>query len=237
MKIWHFSDSHTYHKALNVPECDLVIFSGDCSNPPTPYLNEPQVMNFIEWFGSLPIKYKVAIAGNHDTSIEQGLINRYDFNNKGIIYLENESVEIEGLKIWGSPYTPAFGKGWAYNERRDRLHELWATIPNDSDIVITHGPAKGTLDLAYHYKDNHWELEYCGCATLRKRINDIEPKLFCFGHIHNNEDNINSGVLKYSNIKTLYSNGSVMTDARFSHGPTSNGNLFNYENGVMTLIS
>lgn len=30
-----------------------------------------------------------------------------------VYYLENSDVTIDGLKIWGSPITPAFGYGWA----------------------------------------------------------------------------------------------------------------------------
>mgnify|MGYP003565119632 FL=1 len=70
MKIWHFSDSHTYHSLLEIPkDVDIVIFSGDCSNPRDPYTNEWEVRDFINWFSSLPIKYKIFVAGNHDTSI------------------------------------------------------------------------------------------------------------------------------------------------------------------------
>jgi 3',5'-cyclic AMP phosphodiesterase CpdA len=38
MRIWHISDTHTYHNLLEVPtDIDMVIFSGDCSNPRDPY--------------------------------------------------------------------------------------------------------------------------------------------------------------------------------------------------------
>ena len=80
MKIWHVSDTHTYHGLLNVPDdIDIVIHSGDCSNPSNPYNNEPEVRDFIHWFKSLPIKHKIYVAGNHDTSIEKGLITKKDF--------------------------------------------------------------------------------------------------------------------------------------------------------------
>ncbi|MFM2015802.1 MAG: hypothetical protein RIQ51_1292, partial [Bacteroidota bacterium] len=103
MKIWHISDTHTYHGLLDIPDnIDIVIFSGDCSNPRDPYLNKPEVENFLAWYESLPIKYKIFVAGNHDTSIEKGFINKLDFASKGIIYLENNYTEIEELKIWGS---------------------------------------------------------------------------------------------------------------------------------------
>ena len=101
LKIWHFSDTHTYHDLLTVPEdIDLVIFSGDCSNPRAMYQNYLEVDSFLTWFGNLSIKYKVFVAGNHDSSIESNQIKKEDFTDRGIIYLENDYVEIEGIKIW-----------------------------------------------------------------------------------------------------------------------------------------
>jgi Icc-related predicted phosphoesterase len=224
MRIWHISDTHTFHGYLKVPDgIDMVIFSGDCSNPREPSINEQEVRNFITWYASLPIKYKIFVAGNHDTSIEAGYITKDNFVQAGIIHLENESIEIEGLKIWGSPYTPSFGYGWAYNKKRSSLHDLWQTIPEDTDIVVIHGPPAGILDLSYD-RDNR--LEMCGCAALRKRMRALKPRLVCFGHIHNMTGIENAGYISYSDERTIYSNGTVVWDGRFDKGATSNGNIF-----------
>ena len=224
LKIWHISDTHTFHGHLKVPkDVDMVIFSGDCSNPREFYKNEQEVRNFITWFATLPIKYKIFVAGNHDVSIEAGYITEDNFKQTGIIYLENESVNIGGFKIWGSPVTPSFGLGWAFNKRRDKLHELWSSIPDDTDIIISHGPPKGILDLSYNMKN---DLEMCGCEALRKRCLKIQPKLVCFGHIHSMEGIVNAGYLKQADHDTIYSNGSVVLDGKFDKGAVTNGNIF-----------
>lgn len=221
MKIWHISDTHTYHHLLTVPEgIDMVIHSGDCSNPRDPFTNEPQVRDFLTWYHSLDIKYKIYVAGNHDTSIERGLVDKQTFKDLGIIYLENEDVVIEGIKIWGSPNTPTFGN-WAFMKARDKINRVWEHIPEDTDIVVVHGPPKGIMDLSYSREN---VLEFCGCNALKKRILNIEPKLFLSGHIHNCEDIINAGVLKLSDYKTVFSNGSVVTDGKFGL-LSSNGNI------------
>ena len=222
MKIWHISDTHTYHGLLKVPEdIDMVIHSGDATNPRDPYASEQEMLNFISWFGSLPIKHKVFVAGNHDLCIERNLITKIDFMKNGIVYLENDYAEVEGLKIWGSPFTPTFGQGWAFNKKRSALHDIWKEIPDDVDIVVVHGPPKGILDLAYHQLNC---IEFCGDEALRKRMYLLNPKLCLFGHIHNNDDIINAGTMKLSNHNTIYSNGSVVTDGKFgklsSHGNT-----------------
>ena len=105
---------------------------------------------------------------------------------------------------------------------RHKTHELWKQIPNDIDIVVVHGPPSNILDLSYN-KEN--KLEFCGDTALRKRLIDINPKLVCFGHIHNCEGVINAGTMKLSIRNTIYSNGSVVTDGKFGK-LSSNGNIF-----------
>jgi Icc-related predicted phosphoesterase len=223
-KIWHFSDSHGYHNLLKIPECDIVIFSGDCSNPRDPYLNEPEVRNFIQWFKSLPIEHKIFVAGNHDTSIEKGLIKKIDFSGYNIHYLENDYIDIDGIKIFGSPYTPTFGN-WSFMKARDKMDKLWSKVDDGVDIFVVHGPPKGILDLSY---DRNHRLENCGCNALRRHIlGRIKPKFCLFGHIHNCDDIINAGVLKLSDYPTTFSNGSVVTDRRFGK-LSSNGNILEY---------
>ena len=223
MKIWHISDTHTYHGLLDTPEnIDMVIHSGDATNPKDPYLSEDEMQNFIYWYSLLPIKHKVFVAGNHDVCIERNFIKKDDFERAGIIYLENDFVEIEGIKIWGSPITPTFGDGWAFNKNRAKTHELWQHIPDDTDIVVVHGPPATILDLSYNREN---KLESCGDSALMKRLLDINPKLVCFGHIHNCKDIINAGTRKLSIRDTIYSNGSVVTDGKFGK-LSSNGNIF-----------
>ena len=223
MKIWHISDTHTYHSLLTIPEgIDMVIFSGDCSNPKDPYNNEPEVRGFLHWFKNLPIKHKVFIAGNHDTSIEEGLVTKEEFHLIGVHYLENEHITIEGIKIFGSPYTPSFGHGWAFNKARNKLDRIWSKIiDTDTDIIVTHGPPKGILDMGI---DRRNVMEFCGCKSLWNVVKSINPKLMLFGHIHNCKDIINAGTRTVFGLDTIFSNGSVITDGKFGK-LSSNGNI------------
>lgn len=224
-KIWHFSDTHSLHGLIKVPEgVDIAIFSGDCSNPFDAYKNAYEVRNFIEWYGSINIKHKIFVAGNHDGSIERRLVLRDEFTAKGIVYLENESIEIEGIKIWGSPVTPTFGN-WYFMKARNKINRLWDQIPYDTDIIITHGPPKTILDLSYDRSNN---LEFCGCSALKKRVETIRPRFVMFGHIHNCEDIKNSGVYMDPNNGIVYSNASCVKDGEFDKGPTSHGNILEY---------
>ena len=221
MAYWGYV-THTYHNLLEIPkDIDIVIFSGDCSNPRDPYSNELEVRNFIDWFKCLPIKHKIFVAGNHDSSIEKGLVTKKDFTQYNIIYLENEHVVVEGIKIFGSPYTPTFGN-WSFMKERHKLDRIWDNaIDNDSDIIVVHGPPKGILDLSYD-RDN--KLENCGDKSLWNRVQIVKPKLMLFGHIHDNKDIINAGTRTVRGLDTVFSNGSVVTDGKFGK-LSSNGNI------------
>lgn len=227
MKILHISDTHGYHNTF--PESrfegiDVVIHSGDCSNYRDPYRNEPEVRNFIEWYKNVPVKHKIYVAGNHDTSIERRMITPGDFAAAGIIYLENQGTTIDGVKFWGSPITPTFFD-WAFMKARDKTHKVWAQIPDDTDVLIVHGPPKGVRDLSFN-RDG--ELEMCGCSSLMKRCYALKDtlKLVCFGHIHNMDGvDTNQGVAHYSRVKTVYSNAACVYDGRFDLGLTSHGNI------------
>lgn len=221
MKIWHISDTHTYHYLLQVPEnIDLIIFSGDCSNPREPHANRDEVMNFIEWYSKINIP-KIFIPGNHDTSIEKGLVKPNDFTCKDIIFLNNSYVVYNDIKFWGTPYTPSFGIGWAYNKQRHKMHDLWQEVPEDTNVLISHGPPKGILDLSYNQNN---ELEFCGCSAMKKHVQNKQYKAVLFGHIHNCQDIINQGTMILTGLETIFSNGSVVTDGKFGK-LSSNGNI------------
>jgi hypothetical protein len=96
-----------------------------------------------------------------------------------VSYLENSDVTIDGIKIWGSPVTPSFGYGWAFNKDRGYdINEVWNTIPMGTDIVITHGPIYGYCDRTSREGLN------VGCADLYHRLNEVKPQLHFSGHIH-----------------------------------------------------
>ena len=222
MKILHISDTHGFHNLLTIPkDIDMVIHSGDSTNYKDLYKNEVELQDFIYWYSRVKVKYKILIAGNHDITLEKNLFNiKQTLKDNNIIYLENESVTIEGIKIWGSPFTPTFGN-WSFMKARHKLGKIWNTIPDNTDIVIVHGPPKGIMDSSFDFNNY---IERCGCNALKNKILQIQPKLFLSGHIHNNKDIINAGTLNLSAYKTIFSNGSVVTDGKFGT-LSSQGNI------------
>lgn len=172
MRIVCISDTHNLHGSIVVPDGDLLIHAGDLSGRGT----MPEILAVNRWLGSLPHKHKVIIAGNHDFGFErEPALFRSLITNAH--YLQHEAIEIEGLKIFGSPYTPWF-HNWAFNiQNPAEMERLWAHIPDDTDVLITHGPPEGVLDMT----DGGMG---AGCGPLMRRIEQIQPRLHVFGHIH-----------------------------------------------------
>ena len=195
MKIWIISDTHTYHYKLIPPsDIDMVIHSGDCSNSHNPLINSNEVEIFMDWYNKLPVKHKIYVPGNHDTSIERGLINTSRFNN--IKFLFHESLNIEGINFFGSPYTPRYGD-WSYMYQRSKSDKYWRVIPENTDFLITHGPPKSILDLADDINDRSKPTQV-GCSNLYKRVMKIKPKYHSFGHIHSVSSKFNNyGIFKH----------------------------------------
>lgn len=224
MKIWHISDTHGFHNQLVIPEgIDLVIHTGDASNYLDPYTNEPEVRKFIDWYEQISIPNKIFIPGNHDTSIERGLVRASDFISRGIHILNHDWMDVNGIKIFGSPYTPTFGQ-WAFMKSRETINRVWEQIPEGMDIIAVHGPCKGILDLS---RDRQNVLEFCGDGALRKHVlNRVKPKYFLSGHIHNFEEIINTGFRHLPDYGITFSNAAGVTDRKFNYGLTYNGNIF-----------
>lgn len=212
-RIWLISDTHSRHSELVVPDnIDMVICAGDISNPRDPYRGQQEILNFCTWYSSLPIKHKVLTPGNHDTAFEHKLIDMATLY-PSITFLVHEFVDIEGIKIFASPYTPTFGSGWAYNVDRHKIGKYWEVIPDNTDILVTHGPPKGILDLTQYGNASNGEgLVYfqCGCEDLLKRVKKIEPKYHVFGHIHTEANCPNSGTQRIVNCETTFVNASVV---------------------------
>lgn len=226
MKILHISDTHGFHGTFpdtRFEGIDVVVHSGDCSNYMNVAMNQPEVLNFLEWYKNVPVKHKIYVAGNHDTSIERRLVTPGEITEAGIIYLENAAVTIDGVKFWGSPITPTFGN-WAFMKAREKINVVWETIPEDTNVLIVHGPPKSIRDLSYDRDDN---LEFCGCSALLKRCRKLTSlKAVCFGHIHNMDGiDTNQGVSTYDFSDAIFSNAACVYDGRFDKGLTSFGNI------------
>lgn len=224
MRIVCISDTHELHNVLKpLPPGDLLIHSGDFT-----YDGEPRVIEkFMDWLSEKAKEYSlgaILVAGNHDLSLDPNLVDRSNgllsvtssahdeaialVNSKpNVTYLNDSGVTLEHpntlepLHIWGSPIQPTFFD-WAFNRARGKEISLhWAKIPENTNILITHGPPLYILDTV---KPNSMSL---GCFDLALKVEQLPNlKLHVFGHIHGGY-----GLLKKRN--TLFVNAATLNEA------------------------
>lgn len=167
------SDTHGMHRQVEVPNGDILVHAGDLCG----HGRVAEVVDFASWLAELPHAHKVIIAGNHDWCFER-TPDEAEHALSGCHYLFDSGVELMGLNFWGSPWQPWF-LDWAFNLQRGKpLRQKWELIPDSTDVLVTHGPPHGILDLT------HPRREHVGCAQLLAAILRVKPAVHAFGHIH-----------------------------------------------------
>jgi Icc-related predicted phosphoesterase len=194
MRITVISDTHTRHGLIpteDLPGGDLLLHAGDIMNSG---YNKNDIWDFCHWFQSLKqYENKIFIAGNHDRMFQNHPedVKQWLDTFGDIMYLQDNDYVIYGdgpngdspqdnIRIYGSPWQPEFFS-WAFNLPKNGIEIAgkWEAIPDNTDILITHGPAFGTLDTV---TGRPWD--GLGCELLAQRIEVIKPKIHVCGHIH-----------------------------------------------------
>jgi Icc-related predicted phosphoesterase len=174
MRIVCIADSHRTMKMYNViiPPADVLLYAGDDD-----WSFSSHVKDFNKWLKTIPMKHKIVIAGNHDWYAQEAntKVEKYLTEAK---YLRSSGCEVMGIKFWGSPYTPIFCD-WAFNLYHEELKVEWGKIPEDTQVLITHGPPYGILDQVLPREES------VGDRALLDKITKLPNlKLHVFGHIH-----------------------------------------------------
>lgn len=212
MNILCISDTHQKHNRLSLISCDVLIISGDICTSGDIW----QFDDFIKWLKQESNKFEKAIlvAGNHDWCFmrtRQLCVDtlKNEFGDK-VVYLEDSEVIVNGIKFYGSPWQPEFNR-WAFNAPRgERLKNIWENIPDDVDVLITHGPPHGIGDMV----DNN----HVGCVDLFNRVVELSNKnlfLHVFGHIHSSNGHYTSDAMNDVN----FCNAAICTEGYTPENP------------------
>lgn len=154
-KIFAFSDTHGMYRRLSVPaDADILICAGDACEG----FNPADLKDFFEWYLAIPAKLRIFVPGNHDRIFNTEPVRARNLIPGGIVFLENEGIEYDGIKFWSVPARPYL--------------KAPETIPAGIDFLITHGPA-------YSYLDRDM-----GCKQLFLSIASAHPVYHIFGHVH-----------------------------------------------------
>lgn len=157
LRVVCISDTHSFHKNLDVPNGDILIHAGDF----TLYGKEEHAHDFNEWLGTLPHKTKIVIVGNHENNADWHKRAAEILTNA--VFLRNTHYAVtDGPCVYGTDfYWPCKGQNPYYD-----------AIPSNMDVIIAHGPAQGCVDADK------------GCEAMLGTVQRIKPKLVISGHVH-----------------------------------------------------
>nr|CCA19296.1 calcineurinlike phosphoesterase putative [Albugo laibachii Nc14] len=216
MRVVCVSDTHGLHEILAknapFPAGDLFIHAGDFTDTG----DRQEVIDFNKWVGTLPYKYKIVIAGNHDSTFDSAFYaqNWQKYGHAvqhdpaqvralltNALYLEDQAVMIDGFKVFGSPWQPEFCS-WAFNlPRGEALNEKWLAIPSDVDILVTHTPPMGYGDRVCFHND-HVNIHVGDAELLTHITKRIKPILHVFGHVHEGYGSVFDGNTTFFNASS-----------------------------------
>ena len=200
IRIVGISDTHGSHECVAPINGDILVVAGDFCGMG----GWQDIVNFNTWLGTLPHRYKIVVPGNHDLVCQNnnGLM-KTAFTNA--IYLDMEAAEVMGVKFFGVPWTPEF-YNWAYMYPRDseKAERIWAAVPEDTNILISHGTPYGAEYIGC-VKDSFGRPgEDVGCKVLRKRMIELPMLQASFhGHIHSGSGVGMVGSIRCMNVSVL----------------------------------
>ena len=193
MKLTIISDTHGQHEALGHLSGDVLIHCGDFENI---FQQDKDIIEKLDdWFGRQNFDRILCVGGNHDHVLEQ---RQHGTPFKNAEFLHDRSYEFGGLKFHGSSWVPQL-HNHAFYGKPSALKNAWANIPDDTDVLITHTPAAGILDVSSRGHQ-------LGCKYLATRICDMNLKLHCFGHVHNAAGSKHVGETLFVNATSVNSN-------------------------------
>lgn len=195
VKLILISDTHGRYQP-SLPEGDILIHAGDLSMDG----DVRTIFRSIEWLGSHSSNYQriLAVAGNHDFFAEKypATVTTFAAEN-GVLLLFDDTVTYEGYTFHGSPVAP-WHNNWAFGPHRGpEIKKHWDLIPDDVDVLITHGPPARVLDSCP---------TPVGCEDLLDRVKEVKPQLHIFGHIHEGR-----GEMELPGLRTRFINASMLT--------------------------
>lgn len=181
------SDTHNYHEGVPLPDGNVLVHCGDS----TLKGRQGELASFLAWFARTPFEHRVLIGGNHDWALEAGEVPI----PPGVTYLNGQAAQVAGLRFFGAAWRsrPAWvkrddqgnirqGRYSAFGVMLDEVDDHWSRIPEGTDVVVTHVPPLGLMDLGPVDPDGVQRRR--GCPALLARLRQVRPQLHLFGHNH-----------------------------------------------------
>jgi Icc-related predicted phosphoesterase len=203
VKVAAISDLHGH--LPEIPKCDVLLIAGDVCpvyNHEISFQSQWLRKEFRPWLDRVEARYVIGVAGNHDFVFQAHLqvppFLRWE-------YLQDNGVTFEGVNFWGSPWQPIFGD-WAFNLDDSGREARWSLIPDDTHVLVLHGPPYGYGDkVALRKLQRERGMDpHVGCRHLRDRIERLpQLRLAVFGHIHPGHGIYHMGSKVLANVAIL----------------------------------
>jgi len=180
------SDTHGHHRFLNMPRGDILIHAGDY----TLYGNKSHAEDFNSWLGTLDYKHILVVQGNHECNAEWKNDAVHILSNATLLQHESIALDLEVAEILTGnlKHVPIRIFGTMFNWPCSGENPYFAEIPSDTNIVISHCPVYGYVDIGR------------GCRALRNcMLERVRPKLVVSGHIHSGYGVTVEGNMKFVN--------------------------------------
>ena len=179
MKLALISDTHGFYPALPAG-IEAVIHAGDIGvdRGAIPHFKD----TFYPWVerAGVPV---YATFGNHDLL---GETKRWPTPiPANLRFYVDADVVINGVRFWFSPWSNLFGL-WSFMRTEEGLAERYAQIPDDTQVIVSHGPPYGFCDeVDERYLIRPTDNRHVGSKALTKRMDELRHlKLVVCGHIH-----------------------------------------------------
>lgn len=198
VKVVAISDIHGLQgRFKDLPAGDLLVIAGDLTSMGT----IREIGAFGNWIKTIRDNYDkvIVIAGNHDQLMETNSNMAKELLGD-VIYLQDSSFEYKGKKIYGAPWTRIFNN-WFFMKKDYDLATIWENIPDNLDLLITHGPPMGILDLCP--AQNGFGLVHAGDHVLMNAVLNKKPKNHIFGHIHEGYGVLDNGTTVFRNVSSF----------------------------------
>jgi predicted thioesterase len=195
MRIVALSDQHGF--LPEIPPCDLVIVAGDvCPDRFGPFMavHAPEEQrawfncHARPWLADSPATHKVLTWGNHDWCGQ-----KCDFSadspaharttDMQVLVDEGTTVPTESgadVRVWATPWSNPIMR-WAFMRKPRELEQVYAAIPENIDVLVSHQPPYGCGDRVF---DLAGRVEHVGSHELLAAIERVRPKVVVCGHVH-----------------------------------------------------
>ena len=193
MKIVAISDTHNRHREIALPQGDVLIHAGDF----TSMGREAEIADFGRWLNDQPFQHKIVVPGNHDLMFDYQFERAQALLPPDVILMGGHpdyTYDIDGVVFAANSFTPEFGD-WAFQHTAKEAQAYYARMPRKVDVLITHGPPKGVLDLCPGGS--------VGCPALNRHVFSTKPKHHIFGHIHESYGNCTVLGVAFHNVSML----------------------------------